>query len=94
MHLTPRSRKIGLLLAIFFLFLVFAEDFHHHDDGESHDDCQLCFAAAHFAGTVDFNYGSIDFYCHSQNLQLIEEKLFYSSSQKNPSDSRAPPVAI
>ena len=42
----PAFRKISFLIAFLgfsaFLSLSLAENFHHHGDLESHDDCSLC----------------------------------------------------
>jgi hypothetical protein len=36
------KRRLALLLFLWFSLSILGISFHHHEDGDSHDDCPLC----------------------------------------------------
>jgi len=45
-------KRLTLLFTIILLFSITAAAFHHHDDGEDHPECSICFAAHQQADSV------------------------------------------
>ena len=40
-------RIVALILSLLLFSATLVESFHHHDDGQDHDDCPICVAALH-----------------------------------------------
>jgi hypothetical protein len=93
MGMKRHSQKISLLLAVVFLFTGIALGFHHHEDEESHEDCQLCLASAHISLIISGDNDPLRLYQDKTYSGIVEKKLSYIQSLKRLSESRAPPKA-
>jgi len=49
-------KRLSLFFVCLLLFSFVAEAFHHHDDGEEHDDCPVCMAVVHNKADTGFTF--------------------------------------
>jgi len=45
-------RLVALILSLLLFTATLVESFHHHDDGQDHDDCPICVAALHHSAVT------------------------------------------
>lgn len=45
-------RLVALILSLLLFSATLVESFHHHDDGQDHDDCPICAAALHHSADI------------------------------------------
>ena len=83
--------RLAFIFLLLFVLAVFAEAFHHHEDGCDHNDCPVCAAAHHnsAAGIVVFSLAS-----HQPVIknEISSAPLCYDPIRVDLLSSRAPPV--
>jgi len=89
------NRKLALLLFVCFFLSILAVSFHHHEDGECHDDCSICFHAVYHSNAVSVDVplvgAPVSF--EAEAVPLLSG-LTYSHLLRSPQANRAPPPLL
>lgn len=90
-NLMQKGGRLAFIFLLLFVLAVFAEAFHHHEDGCDHNDCPICAAAHHnsAAGIVVFSPVSQQPIVENE---IPDARLCYDPIRVALLSSRAPPV--
>jgi len=89
------NRKLVLPLLICFFLSILGVSFHHHEDGECHDDCSICFHAVYHSNAVTVDVPLVEAPVSFEALAVpLLSSLTYSHLLRSPQANRAPPPVL
>ncbi|MGO9533217.1 MAG: hypothetical protein ACLP3B_18840, partial [Syntrophobacteraceae bacterium] len=86
------NKKLGLIFLVCFSISILGCSFHHHDDGESHDDCSICFCVAHHSNLGFQDFPQISPPVSDIFFSVLENAVYVSCPCCSPYSNRAPPA--
>ena len=86
-------KRLSFIFVCLLLLSFLAEAFHHHDDGEDHDDCPICMAVVHHQADTGLTFAPPEI--QRELTGTVYVLPFFSVVSKisfTPANNRAPPA--
>jgi hypothetical protein len=85
-------KKVALILVVCFSLLFLGCAFHHHEDGDAHDNCSICFCVVHHSNLAFQDVFQISPPVFGIFSDIPEAVVSLFSTCFSPYSNRAPPA--
>jgi hypothetical protein len=86
------NRKLALIFLVCFSLAILVCAFHHHEDGDAHDDCSICSCVFHHSNSAFQNFLQISPPVSNIFKGILEPAVNRSCPCCSPYSNRAPPA--
>jgi hypothetical protein len=86
------NKKLALIFLVCFSLFFLGCAFHHHQDGDTHDNCSICFCVLHHSNLAFQDFPQFSPPLADGFLGISENAVSLSSPCRSPYSNRAPPA--